>query len=79
MFVLILQLPLSSLVGPKIFVSIFLSNTESLCIIPHAVVTGTHLSRGECLTDILKIPVETIHIQVEKDYFLNLTINTTAN
>ena len=33
MFVLILQLPLSSLVGPKIFLSIFLSNTESLCII----------------------------------------------
>jgi hypothetical protein len=33
MFVLILQLPLSFLVGPKIFLSIFLSNTESLCVI----------------------------------------------
>ena len=33
LFVFILQIPLSSLVGPYIFLSIFLSNTESLCII----------------------------------------------
>ena len=32
MFVLILQLPLSSSVGPNIFLSIYLSNTDSLCI-----------------------------------------------
>jgi hypothetical protein len=33
MFVLIPQLSLSSIVGPNIFLTIFLSNTDSLCII----------------------------------------------
>ena len=33
LFVLILHIPLASLVGPNIFLNIFLSNTESLCII----------------------------------------------
>jgi hypothetical protein len=44
MFVLICQMLLASFVGPNIFLKIFLSNTESLCMM---LSLRTHSNRNE--------------------------------